>query len=139
MTENDMWCLCIPISVALWGLGFLFGMRRESVYWEVLLIKKHLAEYYLDKLNKRQWRFKNRTKKEMNPLSWLPKPGEFKKIPGGVLWCEMWEYEVKKRGLAEGKIVFRFECDEAEYVKTMATTQELPSNHPTPLRLPAKE
>lgn len=66
----------------------------------------------------------------MNPFSWLPKPGESKAIPGGILWCESWEYDVKKRGVADGKIVFRFECDIEEYRKATAANSKSPSSHP---------
>ena len=59
----------------------------------------------------------------MNPLNWLPKPGEYKKIPGGVIGCESWEVQ-QRFGEMEGKIVFRFHTDISSYREAM--TEVLP-------------
>ena len=52
-----------------------------------------------------------------NPLDFLPRPGDAMRLPGGALWCELWEVTRKPGpgGLSdefEGTIVFRFRTSE---------------------------
>jgi hypothetical protein len=84
-----------------------------------------------------------------HPFSFLPKPGQSMKFPGGVIWCESWEVtensrdfrnlvtnEVEGRvffGTCEGEIVFRFQCDAGAYAEAMAAPASLPG---APLALP---
>jgi len=52
---------------------------------------------------------------DQSPLGWLPKPGQSKKIPGGVLWCNEWEATINRSNQVSGKIIFHFETDLASY------------------------
>ncbi len=61
----------------------------------------------------------------MNPFNWLPKPGQYKKIPGGVIGCESWEVN-QRFGEMEGRIVFRFHMDISSYRDAMAKPEVLP-------------
>lgn len=60
-----------------------------------------------------------------NPFGWLPKPGESKKIPGGVIWCESWEVNQRQQGMMDGEIRFRFQVDAESYREAMRQPEAL--------------
>ena len=43
-----------------------------------------------------------------HPMNWLPRPGESKHIPGGIIWCEKWEVNDDGQ-MITGAIVLRFQ------------------------------
>jgi hypothetical protein len=58
--------------------------------------------------------------KENNPFGWMPRTGQFIKIPGGVLWCDEWEVTRNMHTRqASGEIKFRFEMDMHSYEEAM--------------------
>jgi len=55
----------------------------------------------------------------MNPLEFLPRPGDVMRIPGGAVWCEGWEVSYLSgygRGEVEGTITLRFRQSSSDYV-----------------------
>jgi hypothetical protein len=72
-----------------------------------------------------------------NPFAWMPKAGQSKKIPGGVLWCDEWEVSRQHgNSRVSGMIRFRFEADMDSYEranKPQATMKLPPLFRCTPL------
>ena len=67
---------------------------------------------------------------DTNPLSWLPKPGEFKAIPGGIIWCDSWEVNQNSHSLSmEGEVHFQFRVS-AEAYREATQGREIPEFDP---------
>jgi len=43
-----------------------------------------------------------------HPFDWLPKVGQKKEIPGGVIFCEEWVTNQSRYGEFDGRVTFRF-------------------------------
>lgn len=54
---------------------------------------------------------------ENHPFNWLPRPHEYKDIPGGVLWCDSWEVEQTRGESCSGTIIFKFVAKISEIEK----------------------
>ena len=55
----------------------------------------------------------------MNLFEWLPKSGEFRKLPDGtVIWCQEWITRQNPHSqIIEGEITFKFYITESDYVR----------------------
>lgn len=60
-------------------------------------------------------------------LAWLPKPGESKPIPGGVIWCQSWRTNMPPGEPITGEIVFEFRVSMEEYRKAISEPVLIPA------------
>lgn len=75
-----------------------------------------------------------------NPLNWMPRLGESKEIPGGILWCDNWIINFKRSSrldyrlpnndveFVEGEITIKFRCTIEEYKKAVKICEKLENN-----------
>ncbi len=56
-----------------------------------------------------------------SPLGWLPRPGEYRDVPGGVLWCESLDLHRNfATDIVTGEICLKFQVSLEEYEKAKA-------------------